>query len=99
MQKRNEQKAQALYGCIDEHADFFRCPIEQESRSSMNVVFRLPSEELEKKFLAEANTQQMYGTKGHRSVGGVRISMYNATSPEHINELVGFMTSFKTANS
>lgn len=98
MEKRNRQKGETLYGYLDQEADYYRCPVAKDSRSLMNVVFRLPSEELEKKFVAAADASQMYGTKGHRSVGGIRISMYNAMEPENIDKLVEFMKKFKAEN-
>ncbi len=98
METRNREKAKNLYGYLNEEADFYRCPIAEDSRSVMNVVFRLPNEGLEKKFVAEADANHMYGTKGHRSVGGIRISMYNAMEPSNIDKLVDFMKKFKAAN-
>jgi phosphoserine aminotransferase len=64
----------------------------------MNVVFRLPSPELEERFIAEAKKQGMIGLKGHRSVGGIRVSAYNAVPYEWVNTLSGFMESFAQAN-
>ncbi len=90
----NRKKAARLYGVIDGNAQFFRSPVEKESRSVMNVVFRLPSEELEGQFIAEAKKNGMVGLKGHRSVGGVRVSMYNAVSYESVETLAGFMEEF-----
>jgi phosphoserine aminotransferase len=94
VQKTNEAKAKLLYGCIDERSNFYQCPVEKESRSWMNPVFRLPTEELEQTFLAEAKTRGMVGLKGHRSVGGIRVSMYNAIGLSDIETLVSFMTEF-----
>ena len=68
MEAINRKKAARLYGVIDRHPDFFRSPVEKESRSVMNVVFRLPSEELEAQFIADAKKNGMVGLKGHRSV-------------------------------
>jgi phosphoserine aminotransferase len=98
MEKRNQKKAEILYGAIDANADYYRCPVEKESRSVMNVVFRLPTEELENKFVSESNKAGFSGLKGHRSAGGIRVSMYNATSPADIEKLVGFMDSFAKNN-
>ena len=64
----------------------------------MNIVFRLPSEALEEKFVAEAKTQKMIGLKGHRSAGGIRVSAYNAVSVGDIETLVSFMDAFAKAN-
>ncbi|MBI3070567.1 MAG: 3-phosphoserine/phosphohydroxythreonine transaminase [Deltaproteobacteria bacterium] len=94
MEAENRKKAERLYGAIDAHADFFRCPVEKASRSVMNVVFRLPSEALEERFVAEAKKQNMIGLKGHRSVGGIRVSTYNAVSLAWIDTLVAFMNEF-----
>ena len=91
---RNEQKAGFLYALIDEQPDFFRCPIEKPSRSLMNPVFRLPTEELEKKMVADAAEQGMVGIKGHRSVGGIRVSMYNAMEPSGVQSFVDFARDF-----
>jgi phosphoserine aminotransferase len=97
-EKRNREKAAALYAAIDARPDFFRCPVERASRSVMNVVFRLPSEALEEKFLAEAKKRRMIGMKGHRSVGGIRVSIYNAAEPAWVQALVGFMDEFARAS-
>ena len=94
MAKRNDDKARMLYSAIDAKPDFYRCPVETESRSKMNVVFRLPTPELEDKFVAEAKKKQMVGLKGHRSVGGIRVSTYNAVGGNSIQVLVGFMEEF-----
>lgn len=98
MEKRNRKKAELLYGAIDQAGDFYRCPVERESRSVMNIVFRLPTEALEDKFVSEAKKQRMLGLKGHRSVGGIRVSAYNAVSVEDIQALVSFMGEFARAN-
>jgi phosphoserine aminotransferase len=94
MERRNRDKAARLYGVIEAHPEFYRCPVEPTSRSMMNVVWRLPSEELEARFVAEALEQGMCGLKGHRSVGGCRASIYNAMEPEGIETLVEFMEAF-----
>lgn len=98
MQKRNLAKAELLYSAIDSRADFYRCPVEKASRSVMNPVFRLSTEDLEKKFVSEAKKAGMVGLKGHRSAGGIRASIYNATSPEDVAALVSFMDTFAKAN-
>lgn len=98
METRNRAKADALYGCIDRHPGFYRGPVEVASRSVMNVVYRLPTEELEKKFVSEAKKAGMAGLKGHRSAGGIRASIYNAISPADVNTLVEFMDAFAKAN-
>ncbi len=98
MERRNRAKAQRLYGVIDAHPEFYRCPVEPGSRSVMNVVFRLPSEELEARFIAEAKAAGMVGLKGHRSVGGCRASIYNAMEPEGVDALASFMEEFAADN-
>lgn len=97
MEKRNINKAKFLYDFIDEN-DFYRATAEKKSRSLMNITFRLPDENLEKKFIAKAQANGFGGLKGHRSVGGCRASIYNATSPEAVEALVEFMKSFKKEN-
>jgi phosphoserine aminotransferase len=77
---------------------FYKATAEKGSRSLMNVTFRLPSEELEKKFIAEAAASDLGGLKGHRSVGGCRASIYNATTLESVQALVDFMKSFEQKN-
>ena len=94
----NRQKGELLYGALDRMAGFYRAPVERESRSVMNIVFRLPSEALEEKFVAEAKKAQMVGLKGHRSVGGIRVSAYNAVTVDNIRTLVSFMERFAQAN-
>jgi phosphoserine aminotransferase len=94
MEKRNREKGKVLYGAIDAAPDFYRCPVEKKSRSLMNVVFRLPSEALEEQFVAEAKKAKMIGLKGHRSVGGIRASTYNAVSLEAVQALTVFMAEF-----
>ncbi|MHC1727733.1 MAG: 3-phosphoserine/phosphohydroxythreonine transaminase [Syntrophobacteraceae bacterium] len=93
MEKINGQKAEMLYGCIDS-LDFYRGTARPDSRSRMNVTFRLPTPELEKDFLAEATAAGLGGLKGHRSVGGCRASIYNAVTPEAVKALVDFMKNF-----
>jgi len=94
MQKINEQKAATLYNLLDS-SDFWRTPADKESRSIMNVVWRLPSEELEELFVSEAKKAGMVGLKGHRSVGGLRASIYNAVTQEAVDALVAFMKEFE----
>jgi phosphoserine aminotransferase len=94
LEEANRKKAARLYSVIDRNAGFYRSPVEKESRSVMNVVFRLPSEALEEQFIAEAKKRGMVGLKGHRSVGGIRASIYNAASYEWVDTLAGFMEEF-----
>ncbi len=94
MDKKNQQKAALLYNEIDKD-DFYNGTTEVASRSLMNVTFRLGSEELEKTFLKEAVTHNLKGLKGHRSVGGIRASIYNACEYESVKALVDFMADFR----
>ena len=98
IEKINDQKAAALYEGIDSSDGFYRSPVRKDSRSRMNVVFRLPSEELEAKFVKEAIAAGMIGLKGHRSVGGIRASIYNAMTMEGIEHLLKFMADFRKNN-
>jgi len=98
MERRNTEKAEILYGALDRLSGFYRAPVERAARSTMNIVFRLPSEELDDRFVAEAKKQRMVGLKGHRSAGGIRVSAYNAVSADDIRTLVTFMESFARAN-
>jgi phosphoserine aminotransferase len=93
----NREKAQKLYGLFDS-SDFYRGTARQDSRSLMNVTFRLPSEELEQRFVAEALENGMGGLKGHRSVGGCRASIYNPTPMAAIDALIDFMKTFEQNN-
>ena len=94
MAKKNEEKARILYDAIDSSDGFYRGHADQAARSLMNVTFRLPSEELEKQFASEATANKLDGLKGHRSVGGIRASIYNAFPKEGVEALVGFMKDF-----
>lgn len=94
MEAVNKKKAGLLYECLDSLSSFYRAPVAREDRSWMNIVFRLPSEELEEKFVAEAKARELVGLKGHRSVGGIRASIYNAFPLEGVEVLVEFMKEF-----
>ena len=94
MDERNREKADLLYNFIDD-SSFYRATADKGSRSLMNVTFRLPDEDLEKAFVAKAIENKMGGLKGHRSVGGCRASIYNATGIDAINDLVSFMKEFE----
>jgi phosphoserine aminotransferase len=94
MAARNGKKAKTLYDVIDQSGGFYRGHAEPEARSTMNVTFRLPSEDAEKKFVAEAQKAGMVGLAGHRSVGGVRASIYNALEPAACETLAAFMKDF-----
>jgi phosphoserine aminotransferase len=95
--KRNERKAAKLYAEID-RSGFYRGTAEKASRSRMNITFRLPSEELESRFVKESSAAGLDGLKGHRSVGGMRASIYNAFPEEGIDALVQFMQEFEKKN-
>ncbi|MFN0087885.1 MAG: 3-phosphoserine/phosphohydroxythreonine transaminase [Blastocatellia bacterium] len=95
---RNEEKAGILYNAIDASDNYYRGHAEKECRSMMNVTFRLPSEELEKKFIKEATAAGLDGLKGHRSVGGLRASIYNAFPKAGVEKLVQFMGEFQKSN-
>lgn len=95
IEKKNREKASLLYSAIDESAGFFRGCVDPASRSIMNVTFRLGSEELEKLFIKESEKEGFVGLKGHRSVGGLRASIYNAVPYESIKALVDFMSQFQ----
>jgi phosphoserine aminotransferase len=97
MQRVNEEKARLLYDAIDA-GTFYRGHADPDSRSIMNVTFRLPSEDLEKRFAQEATAEGLDGLKGHRSVGGIRASIYNAFPREGVEALVSFMKEFERKN-
>lgn len=99
MEKRNKKKAALLYDAIDNSNGFYRGHADKDSRSFMNVTFRLPNEELEAKFVAEALANGLSGVKGHRSVGGMRASIYNAMPYEGALKLAEFMDKFRLANA
>ena len=98
LEKRNESKARLLYDAIDASAAY-TCPVEKESRSKMNVVFRVGGgkDEIEARFVKEAAAAGMAGIKGHRSVGGMRVSLYNPLTVEAVQSLVSFMREFERA--
>jgi phosphoserine aminotransferase len=99
IEKRNIEKARLLYDTID-GTDYYSCPVEPESRSAMNVVYRIKAgdEDLEQKFIAEATAAGLSGLKGHRSVGGLRASIYNAMPVAGVKALVDFMKDFEKKN-
>jgi phosphoserine aminotransferase len=98
MGERNARKAQVLYEAIDRSGGYYRGHAVTEARSLMNVTFRLPSEALEKKFVAESQAAGMIGLAGHRSVGGIRASIYNAVSLEVCQALASLMNDFPRRN-
>ena len=98
MEKINQAKADKLYAAFDNSGGFYRGTAVKEFRSTMNVTWRLPSEELEEKFIKEATALKMIGLKGHRDVGGCRASLYNACPAESVDALVAFMKDFQAKN-
>ena len=99
MYDTNKHKAGILYDCIDNSNGFYKGHAEKDSRSLMNITFNLPAEELEKKLIAEALSAGFSGLKGHRSVGGLRASIYNAFPTKGVEDLVKFMKDFQAKNS
>ena len=97
MQNRNARKAKILYDIIDE-SDFYSGFADTNSRSQMNVTWRLPDETLENRFVDESENAGMIGLKGHRSVGGLRASIYNAVEPSSVESLGEFMREFEKKN-
>lgn len=97
IEKINAKKAAKLYGAIDA-SSFYRGTARPDSRSQMNVCFRLPEEALEKKFIAESAAAGLQALKGHRSVGGIRASLYNACPEAAVDALVSFMREFERVN-
>jgi phosphoserine aminotransferase len=97
MERINQEKAGLLYDFIDQ-SNFYKGTAAKDSRSLMNVTFRLPTEDLESKFVSEASKASLGGLKGHRSVGGCRASIYNAVGIEAVKSLVEFMDDFQRRN-
>jgi phosphoserine aminotransferase len=97
MEVLNREKGQLIYGFLDS-SNFYNATAQADSRSLMNVTFRLPDEDLEQRFVKEALENDLGGLKGHRSVGGCRASIYNATSLEAVETLVDFMQNFESKN-
>jgi len=98
MEKINHEKAAMIYDSIDS-SSFYKGHAQVESRSKMNITFNLPTPELEAKFIADAAKLGLDGLKGHRSIGGIRASIYNAFPMAGVKELVGFMAKFEQENS
>lgn len=98
MKKKNEEKAAILYNAIDASDGYYLGHADPQARSLMNVTFRLPSEGLEKQFCSDATALGLDGLKGHRSVGGVRASIYNAFPRDGVERLVEFMQDFAQKN-
>ena len=97
MDERNRRKAALLYDAIDGSGGFYRGHAAPEARSLMNVTFRLPDEDLEATFVRDAAAEGLAELRGHRSVGGIRASIYNAMPIEGVEALVAFMDAFATA--
>ncbi len=97
LEKINVEKAKILYDVLDD-SDFYRTTVEKKYRSRMNVTFRTPSKELDEKFVAEAAKEGLLSLKGHRSVGGIRASIYNAMPVEGVQKLADFMKRFEKEN-
>lgn len=95
VEKNNIKKGQMLYDAIDQSKGFYRCPVEKSVRSLMNVPFTLEKSELEEEFVKEAAKEKMLQLKGHRSVGGIRASIYNAMPLAGVEKLVAFMKDFQ----
>jgi len=92
------KRSAIVYDAINKHDGFYSCPVDERYRSTMNVVFRLPTEDLEKQFVTEAEANGMNGLKGHRSVGGCRASVYNAMPIDGAQALASFMNDFAVKN-
>jgi phosphoserine aminotransferase len=97
LEQRNKKKAGLIYDAIEGSGGFYRCPVDKACRSIMNLVWRLPTPELEEAFVKEAEKQSMSGLKGHRSVGGIRASLYNAVELGWVETLASFMKDFAKA--
>ena len=98
MEKINITKANMLYDYLDA-TDFYHCPTAKENRSRMNIPFTLKNEALDEEFLKQAKALGLVQLKGHRSVGGMRASIYNAMPVEGVKVLVAFMKEFEKNNS
>jgi phosphoserine aminotransferase len=98
MENQNRDKSQLLYDTIDNNSDFYKGHAKTECRSMMNVTFNLPGDELQAKFVAQAAEHDLVSLKGHRSVGGIRASIYNAMPREGVETLASFMSDFAAQN-
>jgi phosphoserine aminotransferase len=98
MGKVNEAKQKALYTAIDGSGGFYSCPVEKDSRSWMNIVFKLPNPELDDKFIKDAKAAGIVQVKGYRTVGGIRLSAYNAVTLDAVKTTVSFMEDFRKKN-
>ena len=98
VENNNKKKKDLIYNLIDANPDYFHAPVSENSRSWMNIVFRLFSEDMEQKFISEAKVAGLIGLKGHRSVGGIRVSLYNAMTLEGAEKVAEFMENFRRNN-
>jgi len=98
MAERAARRSGAVYEAIDVSEGFYRSPVEVDHRSHMNVVFRTPSDDLDAAFLKGAEQEGLVNLKGHRSVGGIRASIYHAMTDDGVEALLGFMRAFRDAN-
>jgi phosphoserine aminotransferase len=98
MKAHNEKKSAILYDVIDAHSDFYQGHAEKNARSLMNVTFRLPSDELQAAFMKGAQAHELGNLAGHRSVGGIRASIYNAMPIEGVETLAAYMKDFVSKN-
>jgi phosphoserine aminotransferase len=98
LEERSAMKSAKVYAVIDGSEGFYTNPVDPASRSHMNVVFKLPTDDLEAKFVSEATAAGMIGLKGHRSVGGCRASLYAALPDESVDALTRFMAEFRESN-
>ncbi len=94
MEARNRRKADKLYGAI-EQSNFYHCPVVKDARSLMNIPFTLPNPDFDGSFLAGAEERGLLNLKGHRSVGGMRASLYNAVPEAAVDALIEFMNEFE----
>jgi phosphoserine aminotransferase len=94
IEQRNIEKASLLYETIDTSAGFYRCPVDKPFRSRMNVPFMLADAQLDEAFIKEAKARNLVQLKGHRALGGMRASIYNAMPLEGVRALTGFMQDF-----
>jgi phosphoserine aminotransferase len=99
MEERARRRSGMLYDTIDQSDGFYRSPVEPADRSLMNIVFRTPTDELDAGFLKAAEAEGLMNLKGHRSVGGMRASIYNAMTDEGVEDLIAHMGGFAEANA
>lgn len=98
IEERNKVKAALIYDVIDESGGFYRGHAEKDARSRMNITFNLANEAMEKDFVEKAKAHDFIGVKGHRLVGGLRVSLYNAVTPEAAEALSQFMKEYERVN-